>query len=652
LCGIAGFVGRFDERVLAKMGAALAHRGPDGGGTWVDATSEVGFVHRRLSIIDLSEAASQPMSSTCGRYQTVFNGEIYNFKEVATFLKEKGYELNMNSDTAVLAPLYDLEGPAMLERLEAMFAFAIWDARNKELFIARDHAGIKPLYYSVGAKGLAFASELKALEPLLEDRSLDAIAMAEYVSFLWTPGERTMFAGVRKLRPGHYLKVTAGEVPPKVEDVRWCRPPRAQLVEGLPVYDHTKTSARLLKVLDSVVAEQCTSDVPVGAFLSGGVDSSAVVASMVATGNRPAQTYCIGFAGEGMAAEGFEDDLRFAELVAKHLNVPFKALTVEMEPLLSRLPELAFVLDEPTADPAPLFVEDIAAEARRDGIKVLLSGSGGDDVFSGYRRHVAARWRQRLGPFSVLARKGAVTVGPLLGLAGKRRSERLAELLTGDDDNFLLKAFQTNSVPEAWKLLKCAHRRGMAHGFVNALTEARAESCGENLLNRLLYMELFGFLPDHNLNYTDKATMLTGVEGRVPLTDRRLLTYMADVAPAIKMGGGVVKWFFKKAVAPRLPRAVITRAKTGFGAPMTTWLRSGAGRKIMEGALLDSAFVKEWYDLAAVEALWRDTVSGRANGTYACLSVAMQAWWAERFCSTPGVATATSAACSQTMAAR
>ena len=630
MCGIAGFVGKFDKAALARMGGALAHRGPDGQGLWVDVKAGAGLAHRRLSIIDLSPAASQPMKAVGGRYTVVFNGEIYNFNGIAEHLKAQGYEFNMNSDTAVLAPLYDLEGPAMLDRLEGMFAFAIWDSRTRELFVARDHAGIKPLYYTRGPKGFAFGSELKALLPVLEDKGIDAVAMAEYVTFLWTPGERTMLDGVKKLRPGHYLKVKAGKGAPKVEDTRWWWPPQAGTVAGVPAYDRSKTPRGLLGVLDEVVAEQCTSDVPVGAFLSGGVDSSAIVASMVATGNRPAQTYCIGFAGEGMAAEGFEDDLKFAQGVAKHLKVPFKAMTVEMEPLLMRLPELAFMLDEPTADPAPLFVEDIAAEARKDGIKVLLSGTGGDDVFSGYRRHQAARWRQRLGSLAPWVGKGAEAIGPLLGSAGGRRAGRLSALLEGSDDDFLLGAFMTNSQPDAWKLLKPAHRRGMAKGFVNALTEARAESRGEDLLNRLLYMELFGFLPDHNLNYTDKAAMKAGIEGRVPLTDRRLLAYMADVDPRLKMRGTDAKWFFKKAVAPRLPRAVITRSKAGFGAPIRTWLRGGKGRAMMEAALFESRFVSEWYDRAALEALWRDTVAGEVDGTYTSLSVAMQGWWAQR----------------------
>lgn len=630
--------------MLGKLAACMQHRGPDGEGLWFDAKAGIGLAHRRLSIIDLSTAAAQPMEGVRGRYQTVFNGEIYNYKSLAEDLKEQGYKFNTKSDTAVLAPLYDKYGPAMLEKLEGMYAFAIWDTKERTLFVARDHAGIKPLYYAHNAEGFAFASELKALLPLLEDTSLDPTAMAEYLTFLWTPGERTLFNAVRKLRPGHYLVLRQSSVAlakgerqggVQLETTRWYAPPMPALVGGgaeygRPVYDNRKTPEQLLSLLDTVVAEQCTSDVPVGAFLSGGVDSSAIVASMVATGNRPAGTYCIGFEGKGFAAEGFEDDMAFAASVAKHLKVPFTPMVVEMEPLLKRLPTLPMMLDEPTADPAPLFVADIATQARADGITVLLSGTGGDDVFSGYRRHQVARAREWAGePLCQLISGGLGLARSFAGGPTRRRIQRLHDVFAGDDNRFLLHAFTTNSQPDAWKLLKPAHRKTMAHGFHNALTSARAESMGQTLLNRLLYMEMFGFLPDHNLNYNDKAAMQAGVEGRVPLIDRRLMAFMADVSPALKLRGTTPKWFFKQAVASRLPSAVVTRSKAGFGAPIRAWLTQGKGRKMMEDALFGSAFTTEWYDKPALETFWKQTVAGEVDGTYTALAIAMQAWWAQ-----------------------
>ncbi len=568
------------------------------------------------------------MPAVGGRYVVVFNGEIYNYKSLVPLLKKAGYVFNENSDTAVLAPLYDMDGPAMLERLEGMFALAIWDTQEQTLFVARDHAGIKPLYYAETPNGLAFASELKALLALPDvSRTLDATAMAEYLSFLWTPGARTMLAGVKKLRPGHYMMIKKRKRGVSMNMVRWYQPPQAPLGGGFPIYDATRTPAALLELLDTVVAEQCTSDVPVGAFLSGGVDSSAIVASMVATGHAPAQTYCVGFAGEGFRSEGFSDDLAFAQDVAQKLGVPLKPLMVDMPALLQRLPGLSWMLDEPTADPAPLFVADIARQARADGVTVLLSGTGGDDVFSGYRRHQAARIRQWLGGLGrgVGGLMGAVA--PWVSGAVGRRATRLADLLGSSDEDFLLRAFTTNSIPNASGLLRKDVRDTVGNFWPNALTQARSESMGQDLLNRLLYMELFGFLPDHNLNYTDKAAMTFGIEGRVPLIDRRIMAYMAEVSPALKMRGLDAKSFFKQAVGARLPSGVLTRSKAGFGAPIRQWLRTGEGQRMMESALFDSAFSREWLDEKAVQMLWARTCAGTVDGIYTALAIAMMAWW-------------------------
>jgi asparagine synthase (glutamine-hydrolysing) len=397
MCGIAGLLGRFSTATISAMVKTLAHRGPDDEGAWRDMDAGVQLGHRRLSIIDVSDAAAQPMLSADGRYVTIFNGEIYNYKALVAFLHAKAvHAFNPRSDTAVLAPLFALEGPAMLDRLEGMFAFAIWDRHARRLFLARDHAGVKPLYLAETPAGLAFASELKAFRSVVDDWTIDPVAMAEYLTFLYTPSERTVLKAARKLRPGHLVMARRVERSIEVTVERWYRPPLPRdrsasasigtRSAGHFAYDYAKRPEHLLRLFDEVVAEQCTSDVPVGAFLSGGVDSSAVVASMVATGHRPAATYCIGFDGTGMRGEGFEDDLSFAKQVASHLDVPFTPLMIEPDSLLDRLPGLAMILDEPTPDAAPLLVQDIAARARADGIKVLLGGTGGDDLFSGYRR--------------------------------------------------------------------------------------------------------------------------------------------------------------------------------------------------------------------------------------------------------------------------
>lgn len=568
------------------------------------------------------------MHAVKNRYTITFNGEIYNYKVLAQELKAKGYKFNENSDTAVLCPLYDLYGVKMLDKLEGMFAFGIWDAEARELFVARDHIGIKPLYYAEVGGGICFASELKALLGVKGLRkTIDGTALAEYVTYLWTPSERTMLNGVKKLRPGHYMRCKLVGKKVNIEHARWYMPPQAPIIGGKPKYDYTKTPEQLLRLLDDVVEEQCVADVPLGAFLSGGVDSSAIVASMCATGHKPAQTYCITFGDKaGMASEGFGEDIDFARMVAKRYNVPLNEVRVDAEGILERLPGLASMLDEPQADPAPLFVQDIAAQARADGIKVLMSGTGGDDVFSGYRRHLTARMRQKLGfmrtPVAgVLGVAGAVLDGP-----NKRRAQRLCGLLDASDDEFLQLAFSTNSQPDAWQLLRHEWREDLENDWYNDLDIAAKESAGQDPLNQLLYAELFGFLPDHNLNYGDKASMVSGVEVRVPLIDRRLMQFMSDVPPEKKLHGTRLKAFFKDSLSGRLSPEILDRSKSGFGAPVRGWL-VGQGADLVEDTLFGGGVAAEWFDVHRVRHFWKQTQHGKVDGAYTILALCMAVWW-------------------------
>ncbi|MCA3243972.1 MAG: asparagine synthase (glutamine-hydrolyzing) [Alphaproteobacteria bacterium] len=626
MCGIAGFYGDFAPALLGRMAAALAHRGPDGEGLWHSPQHGIGLAHRRLSIIDLSTAASQPMAAVNDRYKVVFNGEIYNFKSLAQSADLRGYTFNHHSDTATLAPLFDKHGPAMLHHLEGMFAFALADTQQGTLFLARDHAGIKPLYYAITPHGLLFASELKALaavaQPAGIDLTPDAAALQEYVSFLWTPSVRTPVQGIRKLRPGHRITLSRGQggkVVVKLE--RWWQPPvfLGESAEGKGGY----TPAALATLWDEIIAEQCTADVPPGAFLSGGVDSSAVVASMVATGHAPVQTYCIGFKGQGMAAEGFADDAHYANLMAKQAGVPLKTLQVEVDDTLAQLPQLAWLLDEPTADPAPLFVTAISQQARADGLKLLMSGTGGDDVLTGYRRHQSARLRELLGPLGgaaggvcgLLAR--AAPAGAL-----RRRLERLGGLLGGAEEAFLLNAFLTNSQPDAASLVKQGGQRAGVWG--DELRAAIAETRGLPLVERLLRAESAGFLPDHNLNYGDKAGMAAGIEIRVPFTDRRLLQFMAQVPSRQKMHGLQPKAFFKQAMRGRVPDEILYRSKTGFGAPLRTWLQHN-GKAVLQEVVENCDATR--FDRPKVRRLWQRTLAGEVDGSYTVLAVALIEWW-------------------------
>ncbi len=638
MCGIAGYAGRHDPGLLAAMSCRIAHRGPDGAGQWSDAEARIGLAHRRLSIIDTSIAAAQPMLSCNGRYVVVFNGEIYNFRELAAELIGRGYDLNTHSDTAVLAPLYDLHGEAMLSRLNGMFAFAVYDRTRRELLVARDAFGVKPLYYHRSGAVLLFASELRAL--LADsglDRSLDAGAIADYLTHLWSPGERTPLRAVAKLPPGHLIRVRAGGI----EIERWHQPPRLA-ARGETVGDAKALAAGLGPLFDRVVADQCISDVPIGAFLSGGLDSSAVVAAMSAGGHTPRRTYCIGFDGVSLVDEGFVDDLTYAREVAACLGVALTPVMVGA-PTMSELAALVTTLEEPEADPAPLYVGAISAAARADGIKVLLSGTGGDDIFTGYRRHRAAAMRARLGAGAGAGRALAALPNAALQPFGRplrRRIEKLGYMLAGTDEEFLIRAFEYNPRGVALACLDADMRSAATSPPSTWLADAIARTKDWPLVERMLELELNGFLPDHNLNYTDKASMAHGVEVRVPFLDERLLGFARRIPWQSKVGWFAEKWALKQGVGARLPRSVLTRAKTGFGAPVRLWLKGRMGVEIRD--LIGSRLTRERgvIDGAAVDLLLADTLAGRRDGTYLVLALVMTELWMRAFVDRDGATAA------------
>jgi asparagine synthase (glutamine-hydrolysing) len=623
MCGIAGIVGRANLRLLKAMADAIAHRGPDGSGLWHDEDAEAALAHRRLAIIDLSDAAAQPMVGVEGRYQVVFNGEIYNYRELGVSLRARGYRFNPNSDTAILAPLYDLFGAQMVERLNGIFAFAIWDSQTRTLFLARDHVGAKPLYYTRQPGRFAFASEIKALAAIPDlDRSLDEAAIYDYLEKLWCPGEGTPFRAVRKLPPSHTMLVQNG----KVDITAW-----APVIGSLPRAPTDVASAKstLLELLDTAVSDQCLSDVPIGAFLSGGVDSTAIVASMVKTGHIPTRTYCIAFEGTGTQDEDFGQDLRYAKMAADALGVPLTPMWMTT-PKVEDFARLAWVLDEPQADPAPLFVETISAQARADGVKVLLSGTGGDDIFSGYRRHVAASMRSRAGAlraaFNLIPNfHRSSTLGRRLGL--------LKELMNGDDESFLARCFAFNAPQLALGCLTPSARAAVTAQPNAFWAQALAERPNDPLTARVIRLERYGFLPDHNLNYTDKASMAHGVEVRVPLLDPRLIAFADSLPLNWKVHGLEPKWLLKRSLETRVPRPILTRSKTGFGGPVRSWINGHLSPALRDLISSGSFRSRGIFDPAGVERARVATASGAADGSYLLLAVMMVEFWLDQFAS-------------------
>lgn len=495
------------------MSGAVAHRGPDGDGVFEDREACIGLAHRRLAVIDLSSAGYQPMTDEIGRAVVTYNGEIYNIRELRHELTAAGYRFRGHSDTEVLLKLYLHHGTEMLARLNGIFGFAIWDVGRRELFLARDALGVKPLYYTTTALGFIFASEIKAL--LCEDsvsRTLNPAAVGRHLTFLWSPAPETILRDVEKLEPGAAMLVVNGEVR---RHWRYYDLPFGGPKANLPV---AAACEALRQTLDRAVERQMVADVPVGAFLSGGLDSSAVVASARKFTHERLQCFTIAFEDTAaMAEEGLTEDLPYAKRVASHLGVDLKTILVGPD-MIRHLEDMIYHLDEPQADPAALNAYFIATLARENGIKVLLSGAGGDDIFTGYRRHYALQM-ERLWAWLPPGARSAIgmAAGHLpTGPVSTRRLRKAFEHAGLHDHARIVSYFYWLDPVLARDLLAPDFRSGLTgDSIVDPLTSALdALPSGASKLDRMLHLDSRFFLSDHNLNYTDRMTMAHGVEAR------------------------------------------------------------------------------------------------------------------------------------------
>lgn len=629
MCGIAGYSGTFEPELLGRMGAAIAHRGPDDDGTFADREAGIGLAHRRLSIIDVSPLGHQPMSDPSERVTLVFNGEIYNFRELRRELEAKGVRFKSHSDTEVLVHLYLDRGAAFLEALNGIFALALWDRERQTLLLARDGLGVIPLYIGTTRRGLLFASEIKALIQADDlDRTIDRAAAASYLSLLWCPAPRTALAAVKKLEPGWAMEVRRGEV------VRRWR--FYELPYGIPRRTVSASAAAgfVREVIRSAVHRQMVSDVPVGAFLSGGLDSSAVVA-FAREQSPQLPCFTIAFNEGSSAEEGFAEDLPFAERVARHLGVELEIVRVGSE-MADELPRMVWQLDEPQADLAPLNALFIAERARSRGIKVLLSGAGGDDIFTGYRRHLALTGERMFSwlPNSARVRLASSFARLPTGSPLLRRAKRAMSAAPGNDAERIVRQFQWLSAERTLELLSPDSREAARRelGRDGPLFETlRAAPPGSTRLDRMLYLEAKHFLADHNLPYTNKMGMAAGVEVRVPLLDREVVAAAAALPDGFKQHGLTGKWIFKKAMEPILPRDVIYRPKTGFGVPLRGWLRGPLAPLVDELLSERTVTARNLFDAGAVRSLVERDRAGIEDAAGTLLSMMCFELWARQF---------------------
>jgi len=653
MCGIAGYSFKtgsdFDDSasLLDHHSQILSYRGPDDSGIYHDPEYGIGLVHRRLSIVDTSSLGHQPMVSDCGDVVLVFNGEIYNFASLRSELIQSGYIFKSQTDTEVLINCYlqcrdhGFNGlysiSSMLQRLNGIFSFALWDSSLHTLMVVRDAFGVKPLYYSSQNDCFHFASELKSLPGTFH---VDHAALDRYLTFLWCPGTSTAAQEVKKLGPGEVLFVADGVIK---DHYSWYSLPAFNNSTSLNNVSSSELIASTTFYLRQAVHRQLVADVPVGAFLSGGLDSSSVVAF---ARERNPDIRCFTIDVSGSSAEGFSDDLPYARRVAGHLGVPLDVVQVDAALMAHGLEEMICQLDEPLADPAPLNVLYISRLAREHGIKVLLSGAGGDDLFTGYRRHLALRSESF---WSWLPRSLRIQLRNLTGHfpASSSVGRRLRKAFSGahlDGDARIVHYFrwidrsdlQSLYTPSFRSALRFSRAEDPMLAFLSGLPKCTSS------LERMLALEQRFFLTDHNLTYTDKMSMFAGVEVRVPFLDLDLVDFADRIPSRYKQRGLVGKWILKKLMEPYLPSDVIYRPKSGFGAPLRNWLRFELRDWLSDILSPERLQNRGLFDPQAVQRLMVDNATGRIDASYTLFSLACIEIWCRHFIDRPTAPTSTS----------
>jgi asparagine synthase (glutamine-hydrolysing) len=617
MCGIAGFVSaeaagaRAGEwrRTLERMTAAIQHRGPDGHGVFCDENAFLG--HRRLSIVDLSGGA-QPMANETGRRHIVYNGEVFNHAAIRPALERAGHLYTNRSDTETLLHAWEEYGAASVERFRGMFAYVIWDQDSKTLFCARDRLGIKPFYYWWDGRTFLFGSEIKALleHPLVGARCNESV-LAEYLAFGYGSGEETLFAGVRKLPPGHTLTLTLAGTKPRMEITQyWDVPaPGDQLAED-PVTEEQWT-AELRRRLEETVEMRLMADVPLGMFLSGGVDSSALAALMKRMVSTPVQTFSVGY------AEAQYSELGYARQVAETLGTEHHEVQVSMEDFFGHLPRLVWHEDEPICWPSSISLYFVSQLAARQ-VKVVLTGEGSDELFAGYERYghylFNLKWgRMYEAAVPAAAREAVRRITKTTGLLDGNLRRKVMHTFLGREgtleslqlDNFYCALSDDD---RAWLAPRVS---GNPYASYRRHWDARE---GATPLARMLYADQKTYLVEL-LMKQDQMSMANSIESRVPLLDHTLVEFAARIPDGLKLRGGVSKYIFKKAVGDLLPASIVHRKKMGFPTPLRAWLQDGRAKPLYDLLRRPGTIVAEYCDGKAVAALIASHQSGAVDAT-------------------------------------
>jgi asparagine synthase (glutamine-hydrolysing) len=616
MCGICGFIdtsARPREELAAlatRMANRLAHRGPDDSGVWVDTLAGVALAHRRLAVLDLSPQGHQPMRSSCGRYSLVFNGEIYNFRELRRDLQRVGVQFRGHSDTEVLLAAIGKWGlDSAIVRLNGMFAFAVWDGRNGELHLVRDRMGEKPLYYGWAGRTFLFASEVKALRVHPDfDSEIDCAALGLYFSHNYIPGPHSIYQKVRKLTPAGIVTVRLDESSLPEPRIYWSARKKAESGARAPFTGTMSAAADQLEdLLADAVQLRMESDVPLGAFLSGGIDSSLVVALMQRQNGTPPRTYTIGF------TENRYNEAPYAKAISRHLNTVHKELYVTPAEAMACIPLMPSLYSEPFADVSqiPTF---LVSKLARSEVTVTLSGDGGDELFVGYTRYFRARniWRTiRLvpQPFRRLSAQLLGAFAPPLS-----RMRRIALILRKDTRDEIYR--------------ELVGRRDLKELLLNPSERPEAAEVSQiaDLLDferQMAYFDSVTYLPDDILVKLDRASMGVSLESRVPLLDHRVVEFAWSLPAQLTVQGNQGKRVLREVLYRYVPRELVDRPKTGFGVPIGDWL-CGPLREWAED-LLNQRNI--FFDSSLVRRKWEEHLSGRVKDEAAIWGVLMfQAW--------------------------
>jgi len=650
MCGIAGLFhpGGCDESLLqgyaGLMTMALAHRGPDASGIWSNAEEGIGLGHRRLSILDLSEAGAQPMRSACGRLTVTFNGEIYNHLDIRAELDAIGASPNWrgHSDTETLLAAVKQWGiAATLPRMIGMFAFALWDAEAKTLTLCRDRFGEKPLFYGWCGADLIFGSELKALaaHPAWAP-SLDPSALTSFMRYSYIPAPATIWKGIAKLPPASFVTFTSRVVPgtrPQPQPY-WSLRAHVAAAQSARFSDATEAISELERLLSVAVKRQCLSDVPIGAFLSGGVDSSTIVALMQAQASQPVRTFSIGF------AEGAYNEAEDARKVAAHLGTSHTELYVDAKTAMDVIPGLPRMYDEPFADSSQIPTH-LVAQLARQHVTVALSGDAGDELFGGYNRHIwGGALQARLGRMPAPLRRalaallGAVApepadsiaraLQPLLPARFRVRHAgdqvaKLARMLGADDFGQMYRSLCSIDADPSQTVLQGEE------GASWATAEMQQLSAPLDPLDRMTLADSLSYLSDDILQKVDRAAMAVALETRVPFLDKDVVEFAARVPPGMKVRDGRGKWLVREVLYRHVPRELIDRPKTGFSIPLDDWLRGPL--KAWAGDLLSPARLSRQglFDPKRVGRMLDEHMSRRHNHAYWLWNVLMAEAWSD-----------------------